>query len=107
MKIMNPPQGEIVPIAITSQSNEETQELTRLFHRTKKTLPILSYNDLTDEIVKLVLNTFAGYELKYESSPFSINDAKDVTANLMFPLLFRIPNTTITPTSQFYGYEDL
>ena len=60
---MNPTLGEVVPMATTSQPNEETQVLIRLFHQTKKTLPILSYNDLNDENVKLVLNIFAGYEL--------------------------------------------
>ena len=43
----------------------------------------MSYNDLTDEYVKSVLKTFAGYEPNNESRPFSIKDAKDVTANLI------------------------
>ena len=80
---MNPPQGKVVPMATTSQPNQESQELTRLFHKTKKTLPILSYKDMTDESVKPVLRTFDGYEPNHESPPFSINDAKDVTANLI------------------------
>ena len=80
---MNPPQGEVVPMATTSQPSQESQELTRLFHQTKKALTILSYKDITDESVKLVLNTFAGYVPNHESPPFSINDAKDVTANLI------------------------
>ena len=84
----------------TSQSNEETQELIRLFHQSKKTLPMLSYNGLTDESVKPVLKTFIRYEPNHESSPFSIKDAKDVSANLMFLLWLRIPNTTKTQTNQ-------
>ena len=44
-------------------------------------LPILSYNDLNDESVKPVLNTFAVYKPNHEYSSFSINDAKDATAN--------------------------
>ena len=70
-------------MATTSQLNEEAQELTRLFHQTKQTLPILSYKDMTDESVKSVLNMLAAYEPNHESRPFSINDAKDVTANLI------------------------
>ena len=70
-------------MATTSQSNEEAQELKRLFHQTKKTFPILSYKDMADESVKPVLNTLAGYEPYHESPPFSINDAKYVTANLI------------------------
>ena len=38
---------------------------------------------MADESVKSVLNTFAGYETSHESPPFSINDAKDVTANVI------------------------
>ena len=48
-----------------------------------KTLPILSYNNLADESDKLVLNTFARYNLSHESPPFSIDDLKDVTINLI------------------------
>ena len=70
-------------MATKSQPNEETQELIRLLHQTKKTLPILSFNDLTDESVKPELNTFARYESNYESPKFSINDAKNVAANLI------------------------
>ena len=70
-------------MATTSQPNEEDQELTRLFHQTKKTLPILSYKNMTDESVKHVLNTFAGYEPNHDVPPFSINDAKDLIANLI------------------------
>ena len=44
---------------------------------------MLSYNDLTDESDKSALNTFAGYEKNHESPPFSINNAKDVTVNLI------------------------
>ena len=54
-----------------------------MFHQIKKKLPILRYNDITDESVKPVLNTFAGYELNHESPPFSIRDVKYVTANLI------------------------
>ena len=80
---MNPHQGEVIPTATTSLPNEETQELTRLFHQTKKTLPILSYNGLTEENIKPMLDTFAGYEPSHESPSFSINDEKDVTTNLI------------------------
>ena len=38
---------------------------------------------MSDDSVKPVLNTFAGYEHSHKSSPFSINDAKGVTANLI------------------------
>ena len=57
--------------------------MRRLFHPTKKTLPILSYKDMNDESVKPVLNTFAGYEPNHENTPFSINDSKYVTASLI------------------------
>ena len=80
---MNPRQGEVVPMATKSQPNKESQELTRLFHQTKKTLPTLSYKDMTDESVKPILNTFAGYEPNHESPPFSINNTKDVTTYLI------------------------
>ena len=80
---MNPPQGEVIRMATTSQPSQETQEMTRLFHKTKKTLPILSYNDMTDENVKFILNTFTGYEPHHDSPAFSFNYAKDVTANLI------------------------
>ena len=70
-------------MATINQPNRETQKYTRLFHHTKKTLLILSYKNMTDESVKLMLNTFAGYEPNHESPLFSINDARDVTANLI------------------------
>ena len=70
-------------MATTSQSNQETQELTRLIHQKKKTLPILCYKDMRDESVKPVLNTFTGYKPNHESPPFSINNARDVTVNLI------------------------
>ena len=70
-------------MATTSQPNQETQELTRLYYQTKKTLPILSCKDMTDESFKPVLNIFAGYEQNNESLPFSTNDANDVTPNLI------------------------
>ena len=70
-------------MATTSQPNQESQELKRSFHQTKNTPPILSYKDIADEGVKPVLNTLAGYEPDQVSSPFSIKDAKDVTANLV------------------------
>ena len=80
---MNPPQGEVVPMTNTSQPNEETQELTRLFYQIKERLPILCYKDMTDESVKPVLNTFAEYVPNHESTSFSMNDAKGATANLI------------------------
>ena len=81
--MMNSPQGGIVPIATKSQPNQESQELTISVNQTKKTLPILSYKDKTDESTKPVLSTFVGYEPNHESPPFSINDAKSFTANLI------------------------
>ena len=38
---------------------------------------------MTNEGVKPVLNTFAGFEPNPESPPLSFNDAKDVTSNLI------------------------
>ena len=70
-------------MAITGQPNEETQELIKLFHQNKRTLLILSYNELTDEGVIPVLNIFATCESSHERSLFSISDAKDVTASLI------------------------
>ena len=55
-----------------------------MFHKTKKTPPILSYNDLADESVNPVLSKFAGYEPNHEIPPFSIKDARDATANLNY-----------------------
>ena len=92
---MSPPQGEVVPTATTSQLSQESQELTRLFHQIKKTLPILSYKDTTDEIANPVLNTLARYEPYHKSPQFPINDGKDVTTNLISvtaaPSRFKIP----------------
>ena len=70
-------------MATTSQPNQESRELTRLFHQTKKTHHNLMDMDMTGGRVKLVLNTIAGYEPNHESPPFSINRAKNVTANLI------------------------
>ena len=67
----------------TNQINEETQELIRSFHLTKKTLPILIHNELTAESGKPVLNTFARYASNHETPPFSFIDAKDVIASLI------------------------
>ena len=67
----------------TRQPNEESQELIRLFHQTKKTLRIPSHNELTDESTKPVLNKLARYEPNNERSPFSISDAMGVTAHLI------------------------
>ena len=80
---MNPPQSVEVPMATAREPNEETTELTRLFYQTKKALSILSYEDLTNGSIKLVLNTSVGYEPNHESSSFSIRGAKDVTASLI------------------------
>ena len=80
---MSSPQGEVIPTATKSQPNQETQELKRIFHQTKKTMHKLRKKDMTDKSIKSVLNTFAGYEPNHESPPFSVNDAKDVTANLI------------------------
>ena len=70
-------------MATDSLTHEQAQELKRLFHQTKKTLYILRYVDDTDECIKPVLNTFAGYDPNHGNPPFSIDDAKDVTANLI------------------------
>ena len=78
---MSPLQCEVVPMATTSQPNEETQKITRLFHQTKKTLSLLTYNELSDESVEHVLKTFAEYEPNHDRPPFSINDEMDVTAD--------------------------
>ena len=67
---MTPVQGEVVPMATKSELNEENLELTRLFHQIKKTLSILTFNELTDEGLKPVLYTFAGYVPNHESPPF-------------------------------------
>ena len=80
---MNPSQTEIIPVATNIQPDEGASELIKLFYLTGKTFPILNNSDLTDESSKRVLNTFAGYESSHISSPFSINNAKDVTANLI------------------------
>ena len=80
---MNHPQGEVLPIPTTSQTNQETQELIRLFYQTKKKLPILIYKEMNDESVKPVLNMFAEIKTNHESPTFSINDAKDFTASLI------------------------
>ena len=70
-------------MVITSQPNQESRELKRLFHQTKKTHPKLSYEDMPGGRIKLVLNTIDGYEPSGESPPFSINSAKNVTDNLI------------------------
>ena len=80
---MNLPQGEVVSMLTTSQPNEEAHELIRSFHQTNTMLPILSYKDMTGESIKPVVSMLAGYEANHESPPFSINDAKDVTVNLI------------------------
>ena len=80
---MNPHKGEVLSMAITSQPNQETQELTRIFHQKKTTLLIRSNKDMTELSVKSVLSTFATYEPNHESPPFSINDTKDVMASFI------------------------
>ena len=70
-------------MATTSQPNQESRELTRLFHQIKNTLTILSYKDMTDESVKPELDKFTGYEANLESPPFSAYDANDASANLI------------------------
>ena len=79
---MNPPQSELILMGKISQPNEETQELVRLFHETKKTLPILSHTDLTEKSVNPVSNAFLRYETNHERLQLSINDVKDVTVSL-------------------------
>ena len=72
--------------------------MTRLFHQTKKRLPILNYKDMTDESVIPVLNTLAGYEPNHKNPPFSINDAKNVTANLIgVPAVIQEPKYNVNP----------
>ena len=80
---MSPPPGEVTLMETTSRPNDETQELIRLLHQTKKKLPILSYDDLADGSIKLVLDTLVAYEPNHESPPLSIIDAKDFTASLI------------------------
>ena len=70
-------------MVVTSKPNQKSQELTIIFHHTKKTLPIFSDKDMTYESVKFVLNILAGYEPNRESLLLSINDSKDVTASLI------------------------
>ena len=55
---MNPTQGEVVPMATTSIPNEEAQQKSILVHKKKKEIPILSYKDMTDESVNLVLDIY-------------------------------------------------
>ena len=80
---MNPTHSEIVPMAITNEPIEETHELIRVFHQTKKTLPILRNIYLTFKNVKPVLNAIAGYELSHKRPQLSINDAESITDNLI------------------------
>ena len=54
-----------------------------MYHQTSKTVPILGYNELTDESVRPELNACAGYELSHEIASFSIKEAKEVTARLI------------------------
>ena len=63
---MSHSKSEIIMMVTTSQQNEKTQELTKLFHQTKKTIRILRYNGLLDVSVKNVLKTFAEFELNTE-----------------------------------------
>ena len=98
---MNRPQGDVIPMANKSQPNKETQEFIRLFHMKKKTLSILSYNDLTDESVRPVLDTFAGYEPNHESPRLSGNNARDAIIYLInISTDFQNPSTTKNPTKQ-------
>ena len=78
-----------------------------MFYHTERTIPILNYNDLAEESFKHLLNTFAGYRTNHESSPFSIIDAKIVTASSIdVSATVQDPNTTTIPANQGYGYED-
>ena len=94
-------------MATKSQPNEETQELSKLIFKTKKTPPILNYYELDDKSVKSVLGTFSGYNPVHESAPFSVKDAKNVTANLINVSSDVLDNKYHdTPTNQQYGYEN-
>ena len=75
-------QDEVIPIATACQPNQRAQKLTKRFHQTKKTVPVLSYKDITDENVKPVLNMLAVYEPSDEITPSSINNARDITTSL-------------------------
>ena len=66
-----------------SQLKEEAQEIVRFLHQTKKTFPWSSYNALAYESVKHVVNILAEYEPSHDSTLFSINNAKEVTENLI------------------------
>ena len=50
---------------------------------TRKMLLMLSYKEMTDEIVNPVLSTFNGFESNHKRHQFFINDAKGVTDSLM------------------------
>ena len=66
----------------------------------KENAPILSYKDMTQEIVQTVLNTLAGYELNHESPWFSIYDAKYFTANLIsISAAVKDPKYHVKPTN--------
>ena len=67
----------------TSKPNQESQEMTRLFHQTKLTLLILSHKDITDESVKSVLSSLVVYKPNHKSPPFSINYLNYVTVSLI------------------------
>ena len=91
---MNLPQGELVLMETTNQPNKESQELTWLFHQTKKTRLILSYKDMSEEIVEPVLNTLAGMSLMMKAHGF-LSTMQRMSHPFWLALLvpFKIPNT--------------
>ena len=97
----SPRQSEVLPIAGAIQPNKETQELMRLFYQSKKTAPVLSYKDLTDENIKLVLTTFAGMKqiTKPLHTPSKIQRTSKQTKT-MFLLQRGILNTATTPKTR-------
>ena len=104
---INPVQGEVVRIRTRSQPNEEAQDLTKLSHQTKKTFLMLSYKDMTDEIVEPMLSTLLAYEPNHETALLPISDTYGVTASLIsLPRPSKITNTMWVPVNRSNGNED-
>ena len=61
---------------------------------------------MNDESVKLVSNAFAGFESNHEGHLFSINDARDVTANLISEsAAIQDPKFHVSPNCCISGFE--
>ena len=63
--------------------HEQAKKLNRLFYQTKKSLCLLRNVAEIYDCIKPAFNIFAGYETNHENPSFSIDDAKDVTANVL------------------------